>query len=104
MTLLKLEKVKVVSITIISELSKGKEIEYTDSFLHGIKPLLLTTSWLNEKPLTMSLFSIASAKQHSSNLIFFLPLWLFPYVICIATSEMKNGTSDGNYTWLTFRI
>lgn len=102
MTLLKLEKVKVVRIQIISEFSKKRETEYTDLFSHGIKPLLLTITLLNEKPRTMTLFSIANAKQCLSNIP--LTFMTIPYVICIATSNMKNGASDGNFTWLTFRI
>ena len=27
-----------------------------------------------------------------------------PYVICIGNSKIRNGASDDNYTWLTFRI
>lgn len=52
MTLLKLEKFKVLRIKIIFELSNKREGEYTDSFSHSINPLVLTTTWLDEKPQT----------------------------------------------------
>lgn len=84
---LKPEKVKVVSIPIISELSKKKETEYTDSFSHGINPLFRNTSWLNEKPQIMTLFSIASAKQCFSNLIF---LTLMTIPLCNLHSYFQN--------------
>lgn len=101
MTLLKLEKVKVVRIQIIFKLSKKREGEYTDSFSHSLKTPVLATTWLNEKPQTTPFF-IASAKQCLSNIpLFFMTIL---YVFSIGTSKMKNSVSDGNYTCLTFRI
>lgn len=65
--------------------------------------MLLATAWLIEKLKPHHHFLLlVQSKQCLSNIpIIFMTI---PYIICIGSSLMKNDASDGNYSWLKFRI